>query len=182
MTTTNRQHVGELVRWTARLWSVPLIVATFLLAAAAFIPVRFNVAGNPFLGLLNSPYAMALAVAFVVAWHWERVGGWIALAGAVAFKVWFTIRWGHLAVGVFDLLFWLPAILFLIASARPVAIGTAPDVAGTQTPPKKPRCFFALPRTSLGWSAILIATGYFVFLRLFWVQANSPGRDRSTFF
>jgi hypothetical protein len=159
---------------------------TFYLAAWSFFPGHLNIAGNPFLGVLGTPYAMALAVAYVAAWHWERGGGWIALACAVAFKVWFTIRWGQLAAGVFDLLYLGPAILFLLASSLSGTIGTVampePTVAGTQTPPKKPRRFFALPRTSLGWWSILIATGFFVFMRLFWMQAGSPGRDRSTFF
>jgi hypothetical protein len=129
---------------------------------------------------------MAFAVAFVVAWRWERVGGWIALVSAVAFKAWFTIRWGHLAVGAFGLLFWPPTILFLVSSSLHKAVVKAQtpesNAASTQTTPKKPRRFFALPRTSLGWSSILIATGFFVFMRLFWMQAGSPGRDRSTFF
>ena len=53
---------------------------------------------------------------------------------------------------------------------------------GGQVLPTNPRRFFALPSTSLGWWALLIGTGFFVFMRLFWMQANSPGRDRSTFF
>jgi hypothetical protein len=187
MTTTKRQYVGELARWTARLWSLPLIAVTFYLAAWSFLPGQVNVAGNPFLGLLTTPYAMAFAVAFVVAWHWERVGGWLAVAGGVAFKVWITIRTGYLAAGALEtLLFLVPAILFLLASSRPAAIGTVatpePNAAGAGTPSRKPRRFFALPRTNLGWWSLLIGTGFFLFMRLFWMQAGSTGRDRSTFF
>ena len=154
MTATNRQRVGELVRWIARLWSFPLIALTFLLAVKVFIPVPLDIARNPFLGVLSSLYAMALAVAFVVAWHWERVGGWIALGSAVAFTVWFTIRLGHPALSLFDLLLWLPAILFLLSSSLHGAISKletpAPNVEGGQTQPTKPRRFFALPRTEPG--------------------------------
>ena len=75
---------------------------------------------------------------------------------------------------VFDLLFFIPAILFVIASWSPTTVETAPTV--------KPQRFFGLPRSSLAWASILIATGFFVFMRLFWMQAGSPGRDRSTFF
>lgn len=53
---------------------------------------------------------------------------------------------------------------------------------GRQTKPTKPRRFLALPRTELGWWALLIGTGFFLFMRLFWMQSGSPGRDRSTFF
>ena len=82
MTTSNRQRVGELVRWTARLWSLPLIAVTFLLAAGPFVPLPFNIAGRLFIGALSSLYAMGFAVAFVVAWRYESVGGWIALGSA----------------------------------------------------------------------------------------------------
>lgn len=163
-----------------------MIAATFLLAAGPFVPRPFNIGGNAFMLPMSSLYAMAFAVAFVVAWRWESVGGWIALVAAVAFKVWFTIRWGHLPVGPFDLLLWPPAILFLLSSSLHRAIGKAetkePSVDGNPAPQAKPRRFFAPPRTNLGWGAMLIATSFFVFMRLFWMQADSPGRNRSTFF
>ena len=44
------------------------------------------------------------------------------------------------------------------------------------------RRFFGLPRTGLGWWAVWVALGFFVFMTLFWQQAGRPGRDRSTFF
>ena len=186
MTASNRQRVGELVRWTARLWSLPLIAVTFLLAAGPFVPLPFNIAGRLFIGALSSLYAMGFAVAFVVAWRYESVGGWIALGSAVAFKVGFTIRWGHPPVSPFDLLLWLPAILFLLSSFLHGAIGKAqtPElgVGGGSAAQTKPRRLFALPRTSLGWWSLLIGTGFFLCMRLFWMQAGTPGRNRSTFF
>ena len=186
MTTSNRQRLGGAVRWTARLWSLPLIAVTFLLAAGPFVPLPFNTAGKLFIGALSSLYAMVFAVAFVIAWRYEWVGGWVALASAVAFKVWFTVRSGHVPVSPFDLLLWLPAILFLFSSSVHGAIGKAetqaPDVESHPTRQGKPRRFFALPRTSLGWWSLLIGTGFFLFMRSFWMQAHSPGRDRSTFF
>jgi hypothetical protein len=187
MTASNRQHVGELVRLIARLWSIPLIVVTFLLAAGPFFPWQSIIKGHPWLFALSSPYAMVFAVAFVVAWRWECVGGWIALVSAVVFQVSFAIRLGHLELSLVDLLVWPPAILFLLSSVLHGTSGAKvqtqePDVDGNPPPQKTPRRFFALPRTSLGWWSMLIATGFFVFMRLFWLQAYSPGRDRSTFF
>jgi hypothetical protein len=159
---------------------------TFLLAVGPFVRLPFNTAGNLFIGALSSLYAMAFAVALVVAWRYESVGGWMALVVAVAFKVWFAIQWRHLPLGAFDLLLLPPALLFLLSSSLHGVIGKAqtpePHVDGNPTPQTKPRRFFALPRTSLGWWSLLIGTGFFLFMRLFWMQANSPGRDRSTFF
>ncbi len=163
-----------------------MIAATFLLAAGPFVPLPFNIGGNAFMLPLSSPYAMAFAIAFVVAWRWESVGGWIALVSAVAFKVWFTIRVGHLPLGSFGLLLWPPATLFVVSSHLLGAIGEVQtqesSVERNPAPQTMPRRFFALPRTSLGWWSLLIAPGFFVFLRLFWMQADSPGRNSSTFF
>ena len=126
MTSISRQRAGEIFRWVARLWSLPLIAVPFLLAAWVFIPMPFNryLASNPAFGIFSSFYAMVLAISYVVAWHWERVGGWLALASALAFKVWFAIRWGHLGVGTLDVLLWLPAILFLLSSCQPHDVET----------------------------------------------------------
>lgn len=51
-----------------------------------------------------------------------------------------------------------------------------------QEPKKSAPRFLALPRTGLGWWSVGLAAGFFVFVWFFWLQANSPGRDRSTFF
>jgi len=184
MTTMSSYRVGEIIRWAARLWSIPLVAVTFLLAAGPFVRLPFNL-GNLLISF-SSLSAMAFAVALVVAWHWERVGGWIGVGSGVAFIVWFTIRSRHLAFGPFDLLFWTPVALFLVSASLHRTIettrGAEPDAGGTSTPQTKPRRFFALPSTELGWWSLLIGTGFFVFMRLFWMQANAPGRDHSTFF
>ena len=186
MTASNRQRIGELVRWTARLWSFPIIAMIFLLAAGPFVPRPFNPAGAFALSALSSLDAMVFAVALVIAWRYESVGGWIALVSAAGFKVWFTIRWGRLPLGLFDLLLWPPAILFLLSSFFHGTVGAAqtqePSADGNPATRTKPRRFLALPRTNLGWWSLLIGTGFFLFLRLFWMQAGAPGRDRSTFF
>jgi len=170
MPTLNRQAVGRIVRWTARLWTVPLIATTYLLAAQAFISPRFR-APDRVVGLFATPFAMAFAVAFVIAWRWERIGGWLGLISEAAFHIWVAIRWRSPGIGLVDLLFLPPALLFLLAAALD---GKTQEPGG--------RRFFAVPRTDLGWVSILAATGFFVFLRLFWMQAFSPGRNRSTFF
>lgn len=182
MTTTSRQLIGGWAHWIARLWSLPVITGVFVLAAGPFIRVPAHV-GN-LLMPLSSPFALLLAVAFVIAWRWEAVGGCIALVSAAALTVWFTIRSGRLELRPFDLGFWAPAILFVLSSSLHGAIGNTPaqepDTGGQPVP--RPGRFFALPRTGLGWWSLLTGTGFFVFMRLFWMQANNPGRDRSTFF
>ena len=189
MTTAKLQSMREIARWTARLWSVPLIAGTFLLAGGGFfMAVSFGpaITGSRVVGSLSSPWAMAFAVAFVIAWRWERAGGWIALGLAVGLKVWGAIRWGYLGVNVWDLLFWPPVVLFAVAAfldrATVMTQTQEPDVDISQTPQRKSRRFFALPCTDLGWWSLLLGAGFFVFMRLFWMQAMAPGRNRSTFF
>lgn len=186
MTTSANPRVGELVRWAARLWSIPLIAVTFLLAAGPLNPLPFKNTGNLFVGGLSSFDAMAFAVAFVIAWRYESVGSWIALVSAVAFKALFTVRSGHLPFGLFDLVLLPPAILFLVSSFLHGGAGNAhaqePTPGHEPELPSPRRRFFALPRTALGWWSLIIGTGFFVFMRLFWMQAFSPGRDRSKFF
>lgn len=44
------------------------------------------------------------------------------------------------------------------------------------------RRYLTIPRTALGRWSLALAAGFFVFMFLFFQQANAPGRDRSTFF
>lgn len=184
MTATTREHFGELTRWTARLWSLPLIAGTFLVAAGPLNPVPFKFGYIEL--LLSSLSAMSFAVAFVVAWRWERIGGWIAIVCAVAFTTFFAVRFRHLPLGPMDSLFWAPAVLFLLSGYSHKVIGHSgakPASSDQKTcRAEKPRCYFALRKTNLGWSALVIGTGFFIFMRLFWTQAGNPGRNRSTFF
>jgi len=185
MINTNNRCVGDLVRWIARLWSIPVVAMTFLLAAGPFIRLPFGI--GDVLMPLSSVCAMAFAVAFVVAWHWERIGGWIAFGCGVAWGAWFSIRLRHLALGPFELLFWPPAALFLVSAYLHPAVEATqasgqPDSGASSAPQTNRRRFFAPPGTSLGWWSLVIGAGFFAFMRLFWMQANSPGRDRSTFF
>ena len=184
MTNTRNYRVEGIVRWTARLWSIPIVAITFSLAAGPLIRLPPNL-GNLVISL-SSLSAMAFALAFVVAWHWERVGGWLALGFGVSLMVWFTIRLRHPALSPLDLLLWPPALLFLVSGYLQRAAVTTqpsgPDRDSASAPQKRRGRFFALPATSLGWWSLVIGAGFFVCMRLFWMQAGSPGRDRSTFF
>jgi len=156
------------------------------LAAGVLIPRPERLLGQGVIAALSTPVAMAFAVGFVIAWHWERIGAWAALASGAGLIAWLSIRAGGLALSARDLLFVAPALLFLFSSF--LCARTADSVAqlsGMATQPrqeKKWRRYFAPPRSDLGWWSLIIGAGFFAFMRLFWMQAFSPGRDRSTFF
>jgi hypothetical protein len=77
-------------------------------------------------------------------------------------------------------------VLFLVSAYLHREGGKTPgqilEKESASAPPARCRPFFGLPGTTLGWWSLVIGTGFFVFMRLFWMQALSPGHDRSTFF
>ena len=182
-TKTHRgQKETDVVGWIARVWSLAAIAMILLLCLGPLFSWTTRLSGSGFLG---SPYALVFAAALILAWHRETLGGSIALGIAVICTAWAIIEWKHFVLTTLDLLVWPPPLLFLIArffhgsqSESPAPVPVVDAAASAQFK----RRFFALPSTRLGWWSLGITAFFFVFMRLFWLQAFLPGRNRSTFF
>ena len=128
--TAPKSRVAKIVRWGARLTSLPVLV----LALISLLPtlVHFSVSARD--DRMNAFGLCGVCVGFLLAWRWPAVGGGISLAsiGVIA-----TQAEGGLTGDPFSVAFTLQAILFLISAvlnfrperAAPPAMGLMKGVA-----------------------------------------------------
>ena len=107
--TAPKSRVAEIVRWGARLTSLPVLV----LALISLLPtlVHFSVSARD--DRMNAFGLCGVCAGFLLAWRWPAVGGGISLAsiGVIA-----TQAEGGLTGDPFSVAFTLQAILFLISA------------------------------------------------------------------
>ena len=107
--TAPKSRVAKIVRWGARLTSLPVLV----LALISLLPtlVHFSVSARD--DRMNAFGLCGVCVGFLLAWRWPAVGGGIGLAsiGVIA-----TQAEGGLTGDPFSVAFTLQAILFLISA------------------------------------------------------------------
>ncbi|HMO85779.1 MAG TPA: hypothetical protein PKC18_12770 [Lacipirellulaceae bacterium] len=120
---------GSAVRWLARIASVVLVLAWVATAILEALHPDF------YLPMALKWQGVALAVTFagyVIAWHWETVGGVLAILGVLAF---FAVN--ALTVGALPLpaaaWFAAPGVLFILAHriqplAPPVPANSGEDI------------------------------------------------------
>ena len=128
--TAPKSRVAKIVRWGARLTSLPVLV----LALISLLPtlVHFSVSARD--DRMNAFGLCGVCAGFLLAWRWPAVGGGISLAsiGVIA-----TQAEGGLTGDPFSVAFTLQAILFLISAvlnfrperAAPPAMGLMKGVA-----------------------------------------------------
>jgi len=106
----------KIIRWIARVWAA--LMAAFILfmtigeaALEGFGPI-FHLA------FWESLMVGAFSIVFtglILAWKWERLGGWLIIGGMAAFYLLNLIFSGDFPRGPFFVIIALPGILFLIS-------------------------------------------------------------------
>lgn len=102
------------VRWIARGWSILSILFVGVFAVGEILGGA-NPGGptcQEWLGLALWP--IGVVIGLVVAWHREKLGGFLALGCLVAFYAWNLFRSGHLPRGPFFFLVAAPGLLFFV--------------------------------------------------------------------
>jgi hypothetical protein len=114
MTSSNSQRrTVTILRWVARVWSIPILIITVLIIIAPDPNVVQPVPLTEWIEL--SLFGLAI-LGLLIAWRWEGLGGILALTGilaqAVAFRmfrgVWFVQTIPIILLGA-------PAVFFLVA-------------------------------------------------------------------
>jgi len=116
----------KILRWIARIWAA-LMAAMILFifignAAADGIGPIFHLT---FRETLMMVAFLIVFAGLILAWKWERLGGWMIIGGMAAFYILDFAFSGDFPRGPFFLIIALPGILFLIsyyASNKIVAI------------------------------------------------------------
>lgn len=105
-----------IARWTARLWT--LAVALFALGEIIFSRGEKG-AAVPWTDWLVLSLLGISIIGLILAWIWERLGGWLSIGALVVFAVIFLITVGHPfpAIIIFLLGIGIPASLFLFCAS-----------------------------------------------------------------
>jgi len=116
------------LRWLARAWSLMLLVRGLV---QVVLPDKYAVYPLPLTELIEMCfYGLALA-GLLLAWRWEGIGGWLAIAGltghAIAFSLFRQVWMVQLTPLI---LYGVPAVLFIICWA---AQGWQPHVVSNIT-------------------------------------------------
>ena len=137
-----RKHTTWL-RWTARIWGgLILLIALSILAGNIWTKLTSG-EGDPYAAedypfIENIPPALMLisAVGLGIAWHWERIGGLIAVLGQLAALPLLLIHW-PITVGFpryliapygLSAVVAIPGILFLISAAKATHVQPASKI------------------------------------------------------
>ncbi len=105
-----------IIRWIARIWAA--LMAAFILfmfignAAVDGIGPIFHLTFRE--SLMMSAFVIVF-VGLILAWKWERLGGWMIVGGMLAFYVLDFAFSGTFPRGATFLIIALPGILFLIS-------------------------------------------------------------------
>lgn len=111
----NRKSWVRWTRWIARIWSLGPIL--FALGEILF-PHSDEGVEVPWTDWLNLSLIFVALLGLVLAWRWERLGGWMAVIFLSVFLVLFFINVeGSFPSGlIFLAAVGVPAVLFLISS------------------------------------------------------------------
>ncbi|MEW6228212.1 MAG: hypothetical protein AB1700_09020, partial [Bacillota bacterium] len=103
------------IRWAARVLSVFFVVVVLLMTV---VPDPYRepraLRFNEIVELAFLPWGVLIGT--LLAWRWERIGGFIAVGSLLAFYSSFLLLRGWFPSGPWFLLFSLPGILFLLLS------------------------------------------------------------------
>jgi hypothetical protein len=115
------------IRWTARLWSIPSIVALLL---PYFVEGFYWMHADSLREVIGHLCFFAVLAGLIVAWRWEVLGGGLTVGGMGVFYVtwWFH---GKLPRGPFFLLIAAPGLLFILCwlLARRIEVANRSEVA-----------------------------------------------------
>ena len=117
----------QYIRWTARLISLGPII--FLLGEFLF-PHGDSEIPVPWVEFIPLGFMALSVIGLILAWRWERIGGWLSLGSLAAFLILFWIIQGEFFpwVAIIPLSFIVvPAVLFLLCCrhARQMQLGMA---------------------------------------------------------
>lgn len=133
------QRLLMIIRWTARVWSVPSIVALLL---PYFVEGLYWLQATSVREVIGHLCFFAVLVGLILAWRWEGLGGGLTVAGVVVFYVTWWLH-GKTPRGLFFLLIAAPGAIFLLywllarraqgaPHSAPSSIGDGPDSACLQ--------------------------------------------------
>lgn len=132
-------RVITVIRWTARVWSIFVLVGAAMMIVG---PDPYST-GEPLpLGsMIVLGLRLVAVLGLLVAWRWEVVGATVTIGAIAADTVVFALVEGQWAMAfgslaVFGPIFLIPAILFLVSWAlsreRDVSPGAAPAAPKTK--------------------------------------------------
>ena len=104
------EKLATVIRWTARIWSIPSIVALLL---PYFVEGLYWLQATSIREVIGHVCFFAVLAGLILAWRWEGWGGGLAVGGITVFYVTWWLH-GKSPRGPFFLLLAAPGALFLL--------------------------------------------------------------------
>lgn len=104
------QRLLTIIRWTARAWSIPSMVALLL---PYFVEGLYWLQAKSVREVIGHLCFFAVLVGLILAWRWEGLGGGLMVTGIAAFYVTWWLH-GKTPRGPFFLLIAAPGVFFLL--------------------------------------------------------------------
>jgi hypothetical protein len=104
------EKLATVIRWTARIWSIPSIVALLL---PYFVEGLYWLQATSLREVIGHVCFFAVLVGLILAWRWEGWGGGLVVGGIVIFYVTWWLH-GKSPRGPFFLIIAGPGFLFLL--------------------------------------------------------------------
>ncbi len=107
----------KILLWIARVWAALMVVfMIFMLIAHLFGDEPGQVTGLTIRDWLMIPSMIISIIGLALGWKWERLGGWLAVGGMLAFYLFDFFFSGDFPRGITFLIIVFPGVLFLIHS------------------------------------------------------------------
>ena len=103
------RNTTQVIRWTARIWSIVVFGILLLLIIGEWINPSFT---YEWFGLLFIP--LGISIGMILAWWWEGLGGGIILGSLLGFYIVHFASTNTFPDGFVWLLFSVPGLLFLL--------------------------------------------------------------------
>jgi hypothetical protein len=105
------KRLATIVRWTARVWSIPSIVALLL---PYFVEGLYWLQATSIREVIGHLCFLAVLVGLLLAWRWEGLGGGLTVTGMMVFYITWWL-YGKTPRGPFFVLIAAPGCLFLLS-------------------------------------------------------------------
>lgn len=105
----------NILRWIARIWAALMAGSVLFIFIAHIVGDGIgSLSGFTARDALMMPSMLITIIGLVVAWKWERVGGWMTVGGMLAFYLFDFLFTGTFPQGGSFLLIAFPGLLFLL--------------------------------------------------------------------
>lgn len=102
------------LRWVARFWAAASLLFVLAIVVGEFSSESTDMTASEVIGLLCFPVGVAFGL--LIAFRYERAGGWVSVTSLLAFYVWHLVVAGRFPGGPWFALVAAPGAIYIVCS------------------------------------------------------------------